>query len=652
MRIRTITNLSTLLLVASGLSLAGVIYWGLERLARPYAMSQAYGGLSAAVSIEGRRLIVDYLDSGDALKLSAAQAHLQQVKDTHLSGLPDSARQRLAPHLDGLMEGLETSIRGAGKLSGDIQGLLLQAERELVAQIDLLRDYAEEGRGKAAAFDYLLYAERLAVVAHALAHARQRYFENRDPVLRENIDTYLRQLDELLEQLSALPRLELYEVAEVDDFAMMMGLEDAATSDRGSERREAILDEFSYVLGRYRREISNTVEMIDANREGRSSIESLVQGLEKQVADAGDDVVAWRESITSQVRSLFLMAVGVLLAVTLFLRFFQGRVVLRNLAQLRQALQDLVEQGVAEPIRIRGAHTEIGEVAALFNRLFAKLDEERRCRLQQLREVSESLDSVLLQVDDIHGRFSFTRKNVRRVESLMDELDGLAQQVRDASGQVESLSMETQGSMQSSRQGAESMLTASRETHQAIEDVRKALGVLNQDVDAVSSIVGLMKKVAEQTNLLSLNASIEAARAGEMGQGFAVVAGEVRQLATQTRESLSEVEAILDQLKSSAGELNDYMLGIGVAAEQQNSVAGELFDTARIVGEKSGQSLAAARDAARYIEQQVMHVDSFKRHMQELIRQVEDAEGVSGEIRSQVHERVRIIASTLGAKAA
>lgn len=89
--------------------------------------------------------------------------------------------------------------------------------------------------------------------------------------------------------------------------------------------------------------------------------------------------------------------------------------------------------------------------------------------------------------------------------------------------------------------------------------VQKELTALEQAAAKIGSIVGLVEGIAEQTNLLSLNASIESARAGEQGKGFAVVASEVRKLAEETKTSVSDVTALIQDTHSQISNVSKYM---------------------------------------------------------------------------------------------
>lgn len=145
-----------------------------------------------------------------------------------------------------------------------------------------------------------------------------------------------------------------------------------------------------------------------------------------------------------------------------------------------------------------------------------------------------------------------------------------------------------------------------------IDHVREKISTLNQQTEEVSSILDVIKGVAEQTNLLALNAAIEAARAGEQGRGFAVVADEVRNLASRTTEATTNIENIITQFQQGSSESLSSVDAVCHHAHQRSVDVEELSNAMRNVVSEMHQVLQHAQN----IQHQTQATSEVSKHIQ------------------------------------
>jgi methyl-accepting chemotaxis protein len=157
--------------------------------------------------------------------------------------------------------------------------------------------------------------------------------------------------------------------------------------------------------------------------------------------------------------------------------------------------------------------------------------------------------------------------------------------------------------------------------YQDVSKSEEVVAVLNDNATAITSVLEVIKGVAEQTNLLALNAAIEAARAGEQGRGFAVVADEVRTLAQRTQQSTVDIEGIIATLQSSAANAVDSLRigrskteqGVDMIAEVDNKLR-EIHQTMEMIDSQSQEIASMVNEqaiASGEISQQTVSVDQL-----------------------------------------
>jgi len=196
---------------------------------------------------------------------------------------------------------------------------------------------------------------------------------------------------------------------------------------------------------------------------------------------------------------------------------------------------------------------ELGELGQVFNETVSKIRELIERVGQTIGEVERQASRVETVSGESNQTVSEQRGQIEQVATAMNQMSATAQEVATSAeaavGSAQSVNDETV----SGRSLVEAQVGGIERLAAEIEQSVKVINQLASDSKSISQVLDVIKGVAEQTNLLALNAAIEAARAGEQGRGFAVVADEVRNLAKRTQQSTEEIEQMINQLQGGVG---------------------------------------------------------------------------------------------------
>ena len=310
-----------------------------------------------------------------------------------------------------------------------------------------------------------------------------------------------------------------------------------------------------------------------------------LDGIEAQVAEVEAGV---KERMRGMILSTVAITVVVLLVIAV-IGMLVANTILRPLHLMKANLDDIAagEGDLTHRLAIT-SQDELGELASSFNRFVDKI----HAMVRQITDMTFQLTALVGQVSEQAHR------SEQAMERQRHETDQVATAINEMSSAAQEVARSAQGASVAAQKTDEEGQMAKRvvdgsiqQIHALVSDIRSSgssLDSLQQDVTSIVSVLGVIRSIADQTNLLALNAAIEAARAGEAGRGFAVVADEVRALASRTQQSTQEIQGMIDRLQQGTDEAVQAMRRsseAGVGTSEQANQAGESLDAmAQLIG--------------------------------------------------------------------
>jgi methyl-accepting chemotaxis protein len=345
-----------------------------------------------------------------------------------------------------------------------------------------------------------------------------------------------------------------------------------------------------------------------------------LDGIEAQVAVVQKNVDT---RMTNMLMSIFGIAALVLVLIAIAGVFLTGTIV-RPLRLMKDNLDDIASGDGDLTRRLTvSSGDELGELAGSFNRFVDKI----HGLVSQIVEMTSQLTGLVGEVSDQAHR------SEKAMERQRHETDQVATAINEMSAAAHEVAKSAQGAAVAAQQTDAEGQTARRvvdgsikQIHALVSDIRSSgtsLDSLQNDVSSIVSVLGVIRSIADQTNLLALNAAIEAARAGEAGRGFAVVADEVRALASRTQQSTQEIQNMIDRLQTGTQGAVEAMrrsseAGDGTSA-QANQAGASLDSMAVLIGTINSMNAQIASAA----EEQTAVAEEINRSVHQIAEAVD-----------------------------
>jgi methyl-accepting chemotaxis protein len=286
---------------------------------------------------------------------------------------------------------------------------------------------------------------------------------------------------------------------------------------------------------------------------------------------------------------------------------------------------------------------ETSKIADAFNTMARSLREaigEVRGGMNQLRQASTTVEGA---GKDINRSAELQSDEAGRIAAATEQLAVSIQSVADRATELEQDARET-------GKDAEQTMAAMRETLASIELLDSAVSEIAgastefiASAQGINTITSKVRGIAEQTNLLALNAAIEAARAGEAGRGFAVVADEVRKLSEQSASAASEIERITTQLSSRSGEVGGLVeSGVSALANTDQKVK-SVADFLQLTRERTLRTTAGMQDVAKAVLEQKSATEEIARGLEHASQSAEQNHGAAARLVESAADLNRVI---------
>ncbi|WP_221074526.1 methyl-accepting chemotaxis protein [Agarivorans aestuarii] len=322
--------------------------------------------------------------------------------------------------------------------------------------------------------------------------------------------------------------------------------------------------------------------------------------------------------VTSQLSMLGVVA-SIAVVLSILLAYFGPKILVDSITRITVRIND-ISQGdgdLTQRLEVQ-RNDEIGELATSFNQ-FVDLLEGLIGNVNKFSvELNQSIAGIAQKSEQTTEVSKEQNQSVEMIATAVTQMAAAIREVANnanhAAEEINTVNSQTEQGQNVTKESVEHISLLSNTVQEAANVVEN----LSQDSDRIASVLDVIRGIAEQTNLLALNAAIEAARAGEQGRGFAVVADEVRSLASKTQQSTEDIQKMIEALQSGVTQAVDAINKGSTVAEGTVDLAGQTLEALNQILESTSKVSEVSVSTATSTEEQSHVTEDIDRNLTEL----------------------------------
>ncbi len=382
---------------------------------------------------------------------------------------------------------------------------------------------------------------------------------------------------------------------------------------------------------------------------------ALLQAVESSENKLLDEEIILLNELSDNQNLIIVVSASLSIILCLIIAILFSRDLLSRLLPILYRARKITNNHLDSKALIPQGNDELTELTIAINAMNDSLTNTIKLTADTMEETSIQAHSIYTANTDMSADINQQNDQIALIASAIEELSASANEVSNNSSQAAESGQQTYNTAKTGGEIVSSSLKKMAEISDSFDNSSESILELSQQSQQIGEILGVIRGIAEQTNLLALNAAIEAARAGEQGRGFAVVADEVRNLASRTTQATTDVEGSIEQMRAHTDTAVISMkqgrekVTVGINESQMvSTILSEIIEHASDTSEQIESIAATAKQQSTVTLEIASNSDKASRMSQQVSESINKVVNLSENVSKNTHDNAIKLSNMVG----